>query len=402
MKVKVDVPATNGRKAYSYFREGGEEPVKNREKKASSTRKAVNAFSEGAKGTLLGAVAFTAGANVASSVKDRNQKIRNEIDYKNQAAREERWEKRSQQAEERWRKREEDLEEEVKSAQAEARKAREASGEQDFRDQTWQNYTNWRKNKGRAGGDSAKEYSSGGYSRYTEDQKGEAYSVLGLERGATKKEVKEAHREMSRKHHPDVSKDPNAPERMKKINNAKDILWADSLLCRRIDSFIQSLGTKPVTYTSSDFPLSAQENMDAQVTVKVPATPTRKAYEYVKNTKGLVRSSTSSFKKDLAAGVVGGVTGLGVFALKQKIAGKLERRRKAAEENAKGLENLQKDVRERDERYEKEASDKNKGAETDQTEKSRALELNRRKRSTRRNSLDERIDSFIADLKSKV
>ena len=231
MKVKVDVPATNGRKAYSYFREGGEEPVKNREKKASSTRKAVNAFSEGAKGTLLGAVAFTAGANVASSVKDRNQKIRNEIDYKNQAAREERWEKRSQQAEERWRKREEDLEEEVKSAQAEARKAREASGEQDFRDQTWQNYTNWRKNKGRAGGDSAKEYSSGGYSRYTEDQKGEAYSVLGLERGATKKEVKEAYREMSRKHHPDVSKDPNAPEKMIRLTTQR-------ISCGRIPFFV--------------------------------------------------------------------------------------------------------------------------------------------------------------------
>lgn len=41
-----------------------------------------------------------------------------------------------------------------------------------------------------------------------------------------------------------------------------------------------------MNYTLRDLPTSVQENMDAQVTVKVPARAGRKAYKYTKNTSG--------------------------------------------------------------------------------------------------------------------
>jgi len=40
------------------------------------------------------------------------------------------------------------------------------------------------------------------------------YKILGLERGATQDEIKRAFRKLARKHHPDVSKDPDAEATM--------------------------------------------------------------------------------------------------------------------------------------------------------------------------------------------
>jgi curved DNA-binding protein len=50
------------------------------------------------------------------------------------------------------------------------------------------------------------------------------YKILGLERGATQDEIKRAFRKLARKHHPDVSKEPDAEARFKEVSEAYEVL----------------------------------------------------------------------------------------------------------------------------------------------------------------------------------
>ena len=51
------------------------------------------------------------------------------------------------------------------------------------------------------------------------------YTVLGIQRGATKEEIKTAYRKMAKKYHPDLHPDdPKAAEKMNEINEAYDML----------------------------------------------------------------------------------------------------------------------------------------------------------------------------------
>ncbi len=50
------------------------------------------------------------------------------------------------------------------------------------------------------------------------------YEVLGVQRGASPEEIKQAFRKLARQYHPDVSKEHNAEERFKEVNEAYSVL----------------------------------------------------------------------------------------------------------------------------------------------------------------------------------
>jgi molecular chaperone DnaJ len=53
---------------------------------------------------------------------------------------------------------------------------------------------------------------------------GDYYETLGVPRNADEKEIKKAYRNLARKYHPDVCKEPGAEERFKQINEAYQVL----------------------------------------------------------------------------------------------------------------------------------------------------------------------------------
>ena len=50
------------------------------------------------------------------------------------------------------------------------------------------------------------------------------YKILGVKRNATEDEIKKAYRKLARKFHPDVSKEKNAEEKFKEVNEANEVL----------------------------------------------------------------------------------------------------------------------------------------------------------------------------------
>src|SRR5476651_2423873 len=50
------------------------------------------------------------------------------------------------------------------------------------------------------------------------------YEILGVTRGADAEEVKRAYRKQARKYHPDVSKERNAEEKFKEVQEAYEVL----------------------------------------------------------------------------------------------------------------------------------------------------------------------------------
>jgi molecular chaperone DnaJ len=55
-------------------------------------------------------------------------------------------------------------------------------------------------------------------------EKRDYYEVLGVEKGANKKEIKKAYRELAMKYHPDVSDDPESADKFKEVSEAYAVL----------------------------------------------------------------------------------------------------------------------------------------------------------------------------------
>lgn len=53
------------------------------------------------------------------------------------------------------------------------------------------------------------------------------YSVLGVDKGASKEEIKKAYKTLAKKYHPDISKEANAAEKFKEVNEAASVLGDD-------------------------------------------------------------------------------------------------------------------------------------------------------------------------------
>jgi curved DNA-binding protein len=62
------------------------------------------------------------------------------------------------------------------------------------------------------------------------------YDLLGVSRDAGPDEIQQAYRQLARKNHPDVNRDPGAEERFKEINEAHSVL-SDPSLRKRYDRF---------------------------------------------------------------------------------------------------------------------------------------------------------------------
>src|SRR6056297_1328849 len=53
------------------------------------------------------------------------------------------------------------------------------------------------------------------------------YSALGVSRDADEDEIKQAYRKKAAEYHPDVSEEPDAEEKFKKVKKAKEVLTDD-------------------------------------------------------------------------------------------------------------------------------------------------------------------------------
>ena len=53
------------------------------------------------------------------------------------------------------------------------------------------------------------------------------YKILGIDKGATKDDIKRAYKKLAKKYHPDISKESNAAEKFKEVNEAASVLGDD-------------------------------------------------------------------------------------------------------------------------------------------------------------------------------
>jgi len=84
----------------------------------------------------------------------------------------------------------------------------------------------------------------------------EYYKILGVPKNATKEEIKKSYKQLAKKYHPDINKDPGATEKFKEINEAAEVLGDDTKRQQYdqfgdADAFKQASGFKG--FDASDF-----------------------------------------------------------------------------------------------------------------------------------------------------
>ena len=244
-RVTVQVPATSGRKAYSYERE------------TSGTEKGLNgskkAFTFNKKSALISAgILAVVGGDIASTV-GQGKKHKANVD-KDHAEHAERIE-------------------DIKRA--------------------------WEAKRGKS----------------PEAEEDDSYSTLGLEKGASQGEVREAYKRIVRKHHPDIDKSKEGEETMKKANAAADLLDE-----RKKSSRASAKGDRVERSNSLNERIDAfvrNFRLDASVTVQVPATSGKKAYSYTRG-NGSKSNNNKSIKAPLAGLAAAGSLALLNFKLREK------------------------------------------------------------------------------------
>ncbi|KAM3269027.1 chaperone protein DnaJ [Capsicum chacoense] len=85
------------------------------------------------------------------------------------------------------------------------------------------------------------------------------YSTLGVPKSANSKEIKSAYRRLARQYHPDVNKEPDAPEKFKEIKDAYEVLSDDkkrALYDQYGEAGVKSsVGAQAGAYTTNPFDL---------------------------------------------------------------------------------------------------------------------------------------------------